>query len=1051
MHFLDPVAKRFPYGAGGDIDRGTLATYKSTIPYADGYDTKQRAALVNGTERLIKSIDKALQKIVGGGVVTKSVWTYADLEAAGLLRNVCGINVILDRPVGTVQSGVGTDGQPWSRTYTCDYGFIPDTISPDGEEFDVYVGTCSDATNAYIITQTNQDGSYDEPKLMLCFGSAEEAIAAFLAHMPSWALGGMSAMPVHVIANLLNIDAPIAMSTVRKAACGGAKKAVYKSRKSAVAKGLNNVVVSTVITAERCDGGVDSWVVTNVLGEHSQCTIDVFREMYEPMNELAKQSWSSVYDDEDDEDEDPESSQKDIDFSPPDSVREAARRGLDAKAEWSTAEVNDLPDSAFLYIAPGGEKDDAGKTVPRTLRYFPVYDATSKLDLPHLRNALARIGQANIPQEAKDAARDKAEQLLKDATESAKSNAVAKGVCFDNRKSVALLQLSFDQVRDMLGNALGKLYNPPQSTDPCVPCTSHVWVTDVYNDCAVYSLNGDLWCVGYTIDVASVTLSLVGEPQRVMRTYAFVATNQPIMMVDITTSVATPALQQTTQVGAQPTPSVQDLFGRPMILLMRDSGISGEVAVRAVEAMRKLHAMPPELAASFKRMVRAWDGVSMTNKTSVKAIDDVPDLANHPARTMPLTDRYNNPDNVGGWLGYIEPPSGEWIAFVTTSGEALLWTMREPDGGVIGDPVMFQRPDLIAPTSAPSPAVLPVDKTTPPTDEQRALYQDTTTKALPIPVQIIEPAPSKPVVEPYTAFDTWDDVVKVLRACGRSGDDVADIIKSLRLPLDERKRALMTAHAFDSVLRWDGNVVPFRKVGQAEHPAVTAPLEMMFASPEEMGGWIGWIEPKDQKWFALVDAEGKTRVWLMREACGSVCGPAYELKRKDLGAPQLDVPNEKSDERFDKLHEYLKTNPPTFARNGDGSIFTAKANDNAPKGKRLVYAVVLEPHPNDGSGDAQQHTYDEEFCEEACHYFARFQILKDNHGTQGVILPKDRIYVAQNYIAPCEMMLGSQMVKQGSWVMVVCIPDDELWAKVERGEWNAFSIEGHSTHTQIAA
>src|SRR5512143_3222255 len=37
--------------------------------------------------------------------------------------------------------------------------------------------------------------------------------------------------------------------------------------------------------------------------------------------------------------------------------------------EKATAEVNDLPDSAFLYVESSGEKDDGGKTVPRSLRH----------------------------------------------------------------------------------------------------------------------------------------------------------------------------------------------------------------------------------------------------------------------------------------------------------------------------------------------------------------------------------------------------------------------------------------------------------------------------------------------------------------------------------------------------------------------------------------------------------------------------------------------------------------------------------------------------------
>lgn len=64
---------------------------------------------------------------------------------------------------------------------------------------------------------------------------------------------------------------------------------------------------------------------------------------------------------------------------------------------WSAAAINDLPDSAFAVILPGGSKDDAGKTTPRSLRKLPHHTADGKIDLPHLRNALARISQTSLP------------------------------------------------------------------------------------------------------------------------------------------------------------------------------------------------------------------------------------------------------------------------------------------------------------------------------------------------------------------------------------------------------------------------------------------------------------------------------------------------------------------------------------------------------------------------------------------------------------------------------------------------------------------------------
>ncbi len=92
------------------------------------------------------------------------------------------------------------------------------------------------------------------------------------------------------------------------------------------------------------------------------------------------------------------------------------------KAQWSRAEINDLPDDAFLYLEPGGKKDDDGKTVPRTLRHFPFRDEDGDVDLPHLRNALARIPQSNatgLTANVKEKLQEHARLLLEEAQKNA--------------------------------------------------------------------------------------------------------------------------------------------------------------------------------------------------------------------------------------------------------------------------------------------------------------------------------------------------------------------------------------------------------------------------------------------------------------------------------------------------------------------------------------------------------------------------------------------------------------------------------------------------------
>lgn len=110
------------------------------------------------------------------------------------------------------------------------------------------------------------------------------------------------------------------------------------------------------------------------------------------------------------------------------------------KAVWSTAFQNDLPDSSFAYIEPGGEKDKEGKTTPRRLRHFPYKDG--KPDPAHVRNALARIPQSTVSEEVKAAALRKVRAAVKDlgiemSSEGDGDESKEKAVTTDNQKAVA--------------------------------------------------------------------------------------------------------------------------------------------------------------------------------------------------------------------------------------------------------------------------------------------------------------------------------------------------------------------------------------------------------------------------------------------------------------------------------------------------------------------------------------------------------------------------------------------------------------------------------------
>ena len=96
---------------------------------------------------------------------------------------------------------------------------------------------------------------------------------------------------------------------------------------------------------------------------------------------------------------------------PDDGGRDTETDG-EERAQWTAAYIDSLPDSSFLHIEAGGKKDSEGKTTPRSLRHFPVKDAQGNVDMPHLRNALARIPQSNLPASVKAAATAKAQKMM---------------------------------------------------------------------------------------------------------------------------------------------------------------------------------------------------------------------------------------------------------------------------------------------------------------------------------------------------------------------------------------------------------------------------------------------------------------------------------------------------------------------------------------------------------------------------------------------------------------------------------------------------------------
>ena len=126
-------------------------------------------------------------------------------------------------------------------------------------------------------------------------------------------------------------------------------------------------------------------------------------------------------------------------------------------AVWSTAYVNGLPDSAFLYVKSGGKKDSEGKTTPRSNRKFPYKDKNGKVDLPHLRNAIARIPQAKgLSDDEKKKLQAKARKILAANTEKRAEGAMREEI-MELIKSAGEVELDIEVVKKKLTGAMAGL------------------------------------------------------------------------------------------------------------------------------------------------------------------------------------------------------------------------------------------------------------------------------------------------------------------------------------------------------------------------------------------------------------------------------------------------------------------------------------------------------------------------------------------------------------------------------------------------------------------
>lgn len=93
-----------------------------------------------------------------------------------------GMKIKIENPQGSVRRGTSPDGKAWETKMAHHYGEFQGTVGADGDKLDVFVGPRPDSNKVFVIDQVNQDGSFDEHKVMMGFTSEEAARQGYLAN-----------------------------------------------------------------------------------------------------------------------------------------------------------------------------------------------------------------------------------------------------------------------------------------------------------------------------------------------------------------------------------------------------------------------------------------------------------------------------------------------------------------------------------------------------------------------------------------------------------------------------------------------------------------------------------------------------------------------------------------------------------------------------------------------------------------------------------------------------------------------------------------------------
>ena len=111
--------------------------------------------------------------------------TNAQKEAGNYKKGhirVDGLDFTIEQPKGSIRRGKDANGKKWESQMHNTYGYIRGTEGVDGDHIDIFLSDNPAEGNVFVIDQVNNDGSFDEHKVMYGFPDWESAKQAYLSN-----------------------------------------------------------------------------------------------------------------------------------------------------------------------------------------------------------------------------------------------------------------------------------------------------------------------------------------------------------------------------------------------------------------------------------------------------------------------------------------------------------------------------------------------------------------------------------------------------------------------------------------------------------------------------------------------------------------------------------------------------------------------------------------------------------------------------------------------------------------------------------------------------